>query len=551
MNFRFLPIAFAACLGLSNTAMADCDMVGVYIVNLSQDAQDLLNPDICTSKIFHADIRECIAGQIEDALPNNCESLIDIYVPGTNAEHGAWKQFNRMFKSDTNRAHLVLAYDDARTVEGLLNFDGALYDQGVKDSRLSLILLLDALNQNFDIEQIRVFGHSKGSHSVAMVAEDATYSDVEFYAFAQPGRTEIDIDSSPDIIPAPRGSPGYIEKLSDNLVGITWKNDEVQYYIGDGLSGLKMPEIWSFPGYIWQENTGGGANPLTYLHLDHHNNYGGVYTDGISGNDWRDGEGTESDNFPYCATGDQTDALLSNECKKQNASKSPYFWGTPECVAEAFRMMASGEVGDQYDIGYSGPREPGSCRPAQFLTRVDWDLRYQMNLPDKDCVYHLRFGFEDILTGKERDSFEVEGTTENDQTWHTPSGTVYVPAHMMLTIEAWLEEDSQGGFFPDCENFVNESEAWINYLKLTFNHPGTGQGNVTRTVIGLGEGRGSDLVIPPYDLDKWDNVAWEQPNQANEELKMYYSTPKNSVKIEGLTFRNYEGNFQKRVHLLD
>lgn len=309
-----------------------------------------------------------------------------------------------------------------------------------------------------------------------------------------------------------------------------------------------MPDIWSFPGYIWQENTGGGANPLTYLHIDHHNNYGGVYTDGISGNDWRIGESTESDNFPYCATGDQTDALLSNECKKQNASKSPYFWGTPECVAEAFRMMARGEPGDRFLIGYSGPRLPGTCRESQHLTRVSWNLRYQFNLPDKDCVYHLRFGFVDIRTGEETDSFEVEGTTENDQDWHTPSGTVFVPYHIRLKIRAWLEEDSQGGLFPDCENFVNESEAFINYLRLSFPHPGTGVGE-ERTIIGLGEGRGSDILF--VDLHQWDNVAWQQPSQGSEELKMYYSTPKNSLKIEGLTFRNYEGNFQKRVHIVD
>jgi hypothetical protein len=53
------------------------------------------------------------------------------------------------------------------------------------------------------------------------------------------------------------------------------------------------------------------------------------------------------------------------------------------------------------------------------------------------------------------------------------------------------------------------------------------------------------------DLHRWDNVAWELPQQASEELKMYYTLPLNSIKIEGLTFRNYEGNFRKRVHLLD
>jgi hypothetical protein len=541
----------AVCLGaLLHPAVATaCDHVGAYRVNLSQDAADLLDPNVCTSKIIHSQIRQCIAQQISNGIPPACQRNIDIFVPGTAAEHGAWKQFNHLFRSDTDRAHLVLQYDDARTVEGVANFDGALYDQGVKDARRSLILLLDALRENFAIDRIRVFGHSKGSHAVALVADEPPYGDIEFYAFAQPGRTSVDIDTAPEIVPGRRGTPGYIEKLSPNLVGITWQNDEVQYYVGDGLSGLNMPEIWSFPGYIWQENTGGGATPA-FFRIDHHNNYGGVYTDGIAGNSWAAGEGTESDNYPYCATGDQFDAAASSECNKQNARVSPWFWGTPECVAEAERMMARGNPGDRYFIGYSGPRLPGSCRESQYLTKVGYSLRYRFNLPDKDCVYHLRFSFDDIRTGLQTDTFEVTGTTANDQTWlMTPAGrTVYVTYHTRVRIHAWLEEVSQGGLFPDCENFVNESEAYINYLKLSFLNPGTGAAE-NRTIIGLGEGRGSDLLFA--DLHRWDNVAWEQPQQASEELKMYYTLPLNSIKIEGLTFRNYEGKFQKRVHLLD
>ena len=115
-------------------------------------------------------------------------------------------------------------------------------------------------------------------------------------------------------------------------------------------------------------------------------------------------------------------------------------------------MMARGEIGDQYEIGYSGPRTPGSCEEDQTLIRASFRLRYQFDLPDKDCVYHLRFGFKNIRSGVEAGSFEVEGTTDNDQTWHIYSGTMFVPYHVRLTIRAWLEQDSQGGSFPNCDS---------------------------------------------------------------------------------------------------
>lgn len=128
---------------------------------------------------------------------------------------------------------------------------------------------------------------------------------------------------------------------------------------------------------------------------------------------------------------------------------------------------------------------------------------------------------------------------------------MFVPIHMRLTIRAWLEEDLQGYPFPDCETIGTESEVFIQYLELTFDHPATGAINDERSIIGFGEGRGSDLSIPAQDLHRWDNVAWEQPNQSSEELKMYFSTPKTAIKIEGWTFRNHEGKFRKRVHLFD
>ena len=530
------------CFSLATSVSADCDQTGAYVVNLSQDASDKLNPDICTSKIVHSLIRECIAEQIRDNLQDECDTKFDIFVPGTNAEHGAWKQFNHMFNTDTNRAHLVLAYND----DTINVFDGSFYDQGVIDARLSLILLLDALNQNFNIDQIRVFGHSKGSHSVALVADDSSYDNIEFYAFAQPGRTEIDIDDRSDIDAGRLGRPGYIEKLSNNLVGITWRNDEVQYYTG-GNDGFAIPEIWSFPGYIWQENTGIGVVIPGYLHIDHHNNYGGYYTDGLSGNDWRDGEGTVEDAYAYCATGEKSEVRTDPECRLQNVTKSPYFWGTPECVAEAFKMMKKGETGDRYNIGYSGPRQRGSCKQSEHIMQVRWDLDYRFNLPDQNCVYTLNFGFEDLATGIERDSFEVVGTTDNDEEDLAKNGNIFVPIHMRLKVRAKLTERDQSFSDNQCLS-VLETEAWIDSLRLTFDHPGTGESNKVVTIIGFDEGQGTFL-----NLHQWDNVAWEQPNINSDDFRMYNN--RNAIKIEtepdGITNDGDVGNFRKRVHLLD
>ena len=544
-----LILTFLLGFSISNIAFADCDHVGAYIVNLSQDDIDIRDGLACTSEDTDSEIQTCIADEIRDNLPDECETHFDIFVPGTNAEHGAWKQFNRMFKTDTNRAHLVLGYDDTRDVEGV-NYDPAFYDRGVLDSRRSLIHLLDALDDNFNVEQIRVFGHSKGSHTVALVSEISAYNEVEFYAFAQPGRTAVDIVPLipfPEVDEGKLGRPGYIEKLSDNLVGITWKNDEVQYFTGGAL-GISLPEIWQFPGYIWQENNGGGASTGGYLHIDHHNNYGGFYTDGIGGNQWRDGEGTVQNAYAYCTTGDKSEAKSSDECGEQNITKSPYFWGTPECVAEAYRMMKKGETGDRYNIGYSGPRQRDSCKQSEHLMEVRWNMDYSFNLPDRNCVYTLRFGFEDITSGKERGSFEVVGTTDNDQEDLSANGNVFVPIHMQLKIKAKLTERSVGST-NNCSSLA-QSEAWIESLRLTFDHPGTSESNKEVTIIGNDEGRGAI-----NNLHMFDNVAWEHPSLDNDEMRIYYEPLKNSIKIQNKfgdgSSNGDEGNFRKRVHLLD
>lgn len=550
MNVRGGVAAVVLALGLHVplAAQADCDHVGAYIVNLSLDLLDLTNPDICTSLLVDAQIRSCIAQQIDAALDSDCKNDFDVFVPGTAAEHGAWKQFNQMFNNDNNRAHLSLRYQDARGIDTKLNFDPGDYDQGVLDARTSLILLLDALKEEFPGGSIRVFGHSKGAHAVALVADVWRFGDIQFFAFAQPGRTGVDIDEASHIRAGKLGTPGYVQKLSNNLVGITWLNDEVADFYGQGFDvGSGLPERWGFPGFIWQDD------PVTFglapLRIDHHNNYGGKYTDGIAGNDWQAGEGATVDNYPYCATGDKSAMTDEPECVKQRVDYTPYFWGTPECQATAFRIMSTPGEPEPFFIGYSGPRQPRSCQTRRIPVKADYEIRYRFNLGDVDCRYNMEIGFTDLVTGKKTDSIRFSATEANDNTWRTPNGTVMVPYHMRLSIRAWLTEESTSIFFPDCENYLTESEIFIEYLRLTFIHPGTGDAGDRRTIIGFKEGRGSDLLLK--DLHKWQNVAWEQPAQSSEELEMYYSAPSSAIKIEGPTQKDYEGNFQKRVHLLD
>ncbi len=540
-NFNLFRLSDGEAFGATGrVATQACDHVGAVIANLSQDELDKDNPNVCTSLDSDAEVEVCIAQQLRVALPLGCWGNVDVFVPGTNAEFGAWKQFNHIFNSDNDRGHISLQYEDAREADNdLQDLDGAKYDQGVIDARQSLMHLLRGLRRN-GAEDIRVYGHSKGSHAVALVADEPEFRDVDFYAFAQPGRTRVDIDSRSDIRPGRLGRLGYIEKLSNNLVGITFRNDEVAVYTGSGFNGLGVPERWEFPGWIREDRTT-GANPFKQR-IDHHNNYGGLYTDGLAGNRWRDGEGARADWFPYCATGDKI-AWDSSECDKGNVTFQPWFWGSEHCQARALDLMESGSIGASYYIGYSGPRAPDSCRENNQRVTASYNLRYRYNVPDKDCTHRTRIAFFD-LDGNYVSRFTVSGTQENDEVWRNATGSVSVPLHMTLRIETELLE--QDGF-GSCAG-IFESELWISSLTLSFNRPGIG-GSDRRTIIGFREGRGADLLA--QDLDVFENAAWTQPSKRSEEFVMEYSSFYDSIKIEGEADAGHKGNFNKRVHLVD
>lgn len=544
----FTILLFAALL-LAGTAQA-CDLTGAYIINLSQDEADKAVLDICTGRDSDSEVRECIKTELRIVLPRECRGAIDIFVPGSNQEFGAWKQFNYLFNTDNDRAHLSVQYQDAREADNdLKDFDLAAYDQGVLDALESLTHLLEAIRTATPSSgmgygtKVRVFGHSKGSHAVALAAENPRFAHMEFYAFAQAGRTERDISARVDIRPAKRGTPGYIHKLSENLVGITWENDEVRYMFGNDLTaGIEVPEIWGFPGYIKDTGTDGTSPILAEaFRIDHHNNYGGNYTDGLSGNDWRDGEGSRDKGWPYCATGDKI-AWDSGECDETDVTFKPWFWGHPECRAETFRMMKSGAVGERYYIGNSGPRDRRSCRESERRMTARYTLRYRYNVPDKDCIHRVIVRFRD-LDGRQTGAFTVNGTTDNDEKWLSATGDVVVPLHMKLELDVDLLEDAGSG---TCDAFAsNESEVWIDYLRLSISEPGTARG-ITRSIIGYREGRGAIR-----DLDEYSNTAWVASSGSQRQFDMEYSTTFNSIKIEANAEAPKSANFEKRVHLVD
>lgn len=517
----------------------------VFIVDLNQD--ELMRSD-CASEPTRESIASCLAGEIENAFPAACTDAFDVFVPGTAAEHGAWKQFNAMFSRDTGRGYLSLQYEDAAVVEGLFNvFDTAKYDQGVIDARTTLGWLLYTLQTRFT-DDIRVFGHSKGSHAVALVADDPEFSDIEFYAFAQPGRTSTDISSRDDIRAGKRGRPGYIEKLSDNLVGITWSNDEVQWYRGNGYNGTELPEKWSYPGDIWQDTHDGG-NPFSFR-IDHHNNYGGTFTDGLPGNNWRIGEGSDGDLYPYCATGNSFFGDKP-ECEKQDVYYVPYFWGDDECRQMSLDIMETGAVGASHFIGHSGPRASGCTEDVRTIN-ASYELRYRFNigdLNDGDC----RFNVEIFLGGRgdrpDGGRFDIATTQVANTGWRTKTGDIRVPPHMTIRLTATMSDLTGGDPFSDCGGLSPaQSEAYIETLKLTFTHPGTGR-TVERTIIGLKEG--STAFPWPVTLDRQNNVAWWEDEPDQDELHIYYAPTYDSLMIKGDTDGGVRGRFYKRVHLLD
>ena len=506
----------------NGVAGSACDQVfgkdDVYIVDLSQHSTSGV---ACTMTSEREDIADCVEQRIraEFEQAKSCLGAFDVFVPGTNQEDGDYRQFTSIISPTPGRTYLSVQYTDKST---LLD-DAIEYDRGVYDASNALDLLLYTLKVRFDHPDIRVFGHSKGSDAVARVSTYPEHEQIKFFAFAQAGRT-------PDSV---RGTPGYIEKLSANLIGLTWQNDEVKFYTG-GNSGYQTPEIWGFPGYINQAGDGMTVSPMR---IDHHNNYGGAYVK-------RD--------YPYCATGNKLSMLPPYECAKTDGVVyKPYFWGDEDCANKAFDMMANAAVGDQYYIGYSGPRAV-ECRELQGNVQASYELVYRMNLADQgDCRYDMQLSFLGLDFGANRvDGGSISVSSTRDTSWVRRTGTVQLPMNMKLQWRASMQDVS--GNWSTCANYLGaQSEGYIDTLKVTFTHPGTGQ-TVTRTLIGNGEGV---EYFWPQTVTGKNNVGWRKQGGS---WNLHYGIPPTLVPthggalmVKGDTGGGYSGVFYKWLHLLD
>ena len=120
---------------------------------------------------------------------------------------------------------------------------------------------------------------------------------------------------------------------------------------------------------------------------------------------------------------------------------------------------------------------------------------------------------------------------------------------MTIRLTATMSDLTGGDPFSDCGGLSPaQSEAYIETLKLTFTHPGTGR-TVERTIIGLKEG--STAFPWPVTLDRQNNVAWWEDEPDQDELHIYYAPTYDSLMIKGDTDGGVRGRFYKRVHLLD
>ena len=501
------PVKHASC----DTSFGPED---VYIIDLSPDSED---GGACGVYSSRERVASCIEGKIRRKFADSpgCLGEFDVFVPGTNQENGDYKQFTSIVSSDPGRTYLSVQYSYEPTL-----FDDTIdYDKGVTDAGNALENLLYTLRTRFDSPTVRVFGHSKGSDPVARLSQRSQHRDVQFFAFAQAARTPSDL----------RGTPGYMEKLSANLVTMTWQNDEVKYYTG-GDKGLQFPEVWGFPGYV---NQGGGGQTVLPMRIDHHNNYGGSY---------------QKRDFPYCATGNKI-AMGSRECRPRDGVRYlPYFWGDSECTMSAYDMMENGDVGDERYIGYSGPRS-GGCRDFGATVTARYSLKYSINIADQDdCKYHMELGFRGRTSGTRRDNGStIKWSSTRDTYNRTKTGTIQLPLHMTLNWKARMEDVS--GRFSKCINYAGaKSEGFIHSLTVSFRHPGTGQ-SVTRTLIGNQEGI---EYLWPLKLANKNNVAWRKSRGSWDlHFGVPPAYPADALMIKGTTKDKASGEFYKWVHLVD
>ncbi|NRA29125.1 MAG: hypothetical protein HRU11_02605 [Parvularculaceae bacterium] len=538
----------AAASAATPPGNANCTMTRPIILDMT-----VTGPMACEAGDVRClvDKNERLGRALKLGLPSACQKNIDVYVPGTNAEDGSWKQFNHMFSKVNGRGHVVIKYSQATLL------DAGAYDQSTADAFKSLSQALMVIKSELDPEDVDVFGHSKGSHAVALAAQhkSSKVNYAQFFAFAQPGRTAVDMDGNGPMKAAKLGKAGYIHKIRDNLVGITFSNDEVYEYKGLGTSGLVMPESWAFPGNINTTRATGTVNPAA-IRIDHHNNYGGLYTDGVQGNDPMAGQGTVKAGFPYCATGSKKSLKITEwwGCSKRAYTYVPWFWGNAECEAAAYRVMNS-DVGKKVKIGASGPRGRG-CSEGKQEIKASFRVKYKINVPDdKDCDYRLRMKiqspdgkthitkfFDKTFDKSTSGSWKYNVSEAEFKAYKRSDG---IPGNFRIRFDAEMLEDEGWG---DCQG-VTTARALIRYVKVRYKHPVTGK-EVVEFIVRGGE-EGDSYLLQRITGD--ENVAWKRAKsgKSKDTWDLYWDKSDRALKISGMANDGQHGAFYKQVYLFD
>lgn len=403
-----------------------------------------------------------------------------ILVPGTNAEAGCAKQFRAIIKrlKDGNNI-LSLSYYENTLAENI-----GLDDFTVKNSRRydwSTDLGVQALDRLLatsagKADRVLVFGHSKGAHIVAQVAalqlRRGQNGHVRFWAFAQPQRTNADAAAPHN--EGALGKRGYILRSSENLVTINWHNDEVWYL--DEQVGVR--NAWRYPGEVNEPGASGG---LHMNRFDHHNNYGGHYTE---------------PSCPYFPTGDDAryndpDESAQNTplCNKTTVEFHPYFWGDPQCFALA--MEAQSRPDFEHYIGTSGPRG-SNCRPLKAMA-VDVQVRYRhRHASGNGTGFSLRF--RDFNRFKAAGSavlasIDELGKDRKSKTWvDTPWQSLMLPNSFIFQV------DPQSKDARNAKNNVID----IAWVKVRFADPRNPGRTLYRYIVGP-QCRGADGGFPCND----------------------------------------------------
>lgn len=501
----------------------------VHIINIGKD--DVSGNPTCKD---NNDVLQCVKDRLLDVLPENCRSNIDVFVPGTNQEDGKWQQFNSLVDGEDNRAAVSLNYVTGAN-------DGLRYDDGVISIFDRLPILLQAIKEEFTENNVRVYGHSKGSHGLALVAdyilEQDGYEKFYFYAFGQAKRTAIDISGRFDVKAGRKGDKGYIQKLSDNLVGITWSNDEVHFYEGSSFSGLAVPPRWLHAGRVKDSGTGSIATPIN-SRIDHHDTYGGNFI--------------KRDSLPYCATGrwsfmNVTVPDFYAQCNRRDEAFVPYFWGQQDCRDISWNMLESDDQSapTRVWIGSSGPRTDG-CKEDLTTISASYELAYRYNRADQQCKYNLEIKFEGLNGRPGGSTIKTSASNGNTFERKIKRGNIRIPPHMNLKIAAKLtEQNTEGpiGIRFKCEKEFVETESYIDYLNVTFRLPTTGR---TRTLSLIGNRETSH-----YPIGTVTNKNLSGWLKSGGEWNLEYDTILNNLKIEGETSATANGTFTKIIHLID